>query len=146
MDSAVKGEESLPGGNERSRSRSHWQQRLDLRGVDRVVEQYQGAPARQQGAELLGRFLEPDRDAVAVDAQRAKEPADRLRRGHCSDSCAEAAQVNVELPVWESRRGRVRGMHSKSGLANPADAIDGNDDSGWTSGCSCEQSAQPSQL
>ncbi|HET8643589.1 MAG TPA: hypothetical protein VFM37_16755 [Pseudonocardiaceae bacterium] len=95
------------------------QQWADLRGLARVVQDEQD-PLPSQQAPVEGRLIiHNDRYPVRRYAERVQEPSQRLGRAHRIRGRAEAAQVDVELPVREPVSHAMGPTHGEAGLTNP---------------------------
>jgi hypothetical protein len=102
------------------------QQRADLLLVRCVVQQQQDPSTGEGGAEPAGRCGEVCRWVVGGVAQGLQHPGQCVQRLEVR-SGAEAAQIEVQVPVGEVIRDLVGGVHGHGRLADPAHAGDGGD-------------------
>ncbi len=113
--------QEVPAGHQDEARRLAGQQRADLFGVARVVEQHEHAPAGEQRPVQRGPLGQVGGDVGAGYAERAQEAAQRdVRRQRRVR--VEPAQVDPQLPVREVAGDPVRPVHRERGLADPAPA------------------------
>ncbi len=114
-----------PARHQRRAPRRTGQQRADLGGVVRVVQEDQDAPAVQRRAVQRGPLVQRVRDRGVRRPERPQERAEhglRLRRPR-----PRPLEVHVELPVREVGTGLVGDVHRQRRLADAADPGDGGD-------------------
>ncbi|GGZ14169.1 hypothetical protein GCM10010327_51470 [Streptomyces nitrosporeus] len=108
-----------PAGDEGHAARRAGEQRADLGGVVRVVQQDQDPAAVQGGAVEGGPLGQGVRDRGVRGAEGAQERAeDGLRFGGAR---ARALEIDVELAVREVRAGPVGDVHGERRLADTPD-------------------------
>ncbi len=105
-----------PAGDQHGAAARSGQQRLDLGGVQRVVEHDEHPAAGQQGTQHRRAPVRQRRDAGGLDTEVREEPGQHLLGSQRSP--AGALQVDVELPVREPRPAPVGGVQGERGLAD----------------------------
>ncbi|GAA4260805.1 hypothetical protein GCM10022255_090910 [Dactylosporangium darangshiense] len=106
------------------------QQGPHLRGVAGVVEHDEHAAAGDGAAVQRGLRVQPGRHSVGGHPEPVEQHPQRVTRGESRAGRAEAAQVDVQLPVGKPVRGPVRPVHGQGGLADPGGPRQRRDDDG----------------
>ena len=118
------------------------QQRADLLGAARVVQDDQHPPTVHKGPVQAHLVVQVERDPYAGNAQGAKEPGQRVDRRRCPAGMV-AAQVEPQLPVRESVCHPPCPVHGEGGLAHAGGT---GHDRALLPGVAAEQGVEVGQL
>ncbi len=116
-----------PAGHQRHAPGGCREQRPDLFGVPRIVEQDQHPPAREQAPVTGGALGQVLRDVLPVHAERAQEAGQRVVRQH-GRARIVAAQIHVELAIGELADASVRPAQCQRRLADAGGAANRRND------------------